>query len=86
MSRVVTESRYTYNTLNHAAVNGWGWETTSRIVPTIGTYKPIPAGTVETCCRAIVFAAIWVAWRIARCFRCGKLGKLTYSQLLAKYW
>lgn len=41
---------------------------------------------MSLCCNAIGFVAILLAWSVARIFRCGKLGKMNYSQLVAKYW
>lgn len=49
-------------------------------------HSPVSNSAIETCFRAVAFSFVLLAWRIARCFRCGKLGKLTYSQLLAEYW
>ncbi len=41
---------------------------------------------LSLCRNVIEFVAILFAWSIARIFRCGKLGKMNYSQLVAKYW
>jgi hypothetical protein len=43
------------------------------------------AGTTETCGNVVEFALMVVAWSFARIFKCGYLGKLTYSQLVTKY-
>lgn len=40
----------------------------------------------KICQRYLEFVIIVIAWRFARWFKCGKLGKLTYSQLLAEYF
>jgi hypothetical protein len=34
---------------------------------------------------AIEFVAMVIAWSVARIFRCGKLGKMTWKQFCSKY-
>lgn len=38
------------------------------------------------CCNVVEFTFILIAWGIAQIFGCGKLGKMTYAQLIRKYW
>lgn len=88
----VSTTRYTQNIYTgYGNVSGyvtapeWKYVLSTSLTPSYQTIA-ISKDAMSTCCNAIEFSFIVVAWSIARIFRCGKLGKMTYAQLVAKHW
>ena len=87
MSReFVSTTKYVHGTgpgTGYVTAPEWKWVSSA---PRPSSMAPVSNQDMSVCCNAVEFAFMIIAWSIARIFRCGRLGKMTYAQLVVKYW
>jgi hypothetical protein len=82
--KYVTTTNYMYGQ-GYVTAPEWKWVSGPPGRPHQAPTQQISRRDGDVCCNMVEFTFMVIAWSFARIFRCGKLGKMTYAQMVAKY-